>query len=86
MGAVRGGDLPDEAGLAHPGLADDGHDLAVACRRLAERAAQLLQLALPRAAATRSRERSGPVPTSSYTSTGLSNPFTGTGPSGLTST
>ena len=40
-------DLPDEAGLADARLPDDGHDLAVAGRGSAQRAAQQLQLWIP---------------------------------------
>ena len=36
--------LPHQPRLAHPWLSDDGNNLAVSCRRQAERLSQLLEL------------------------------------------
>ena len=53
---MRVGELPEEAGLADAGLADDGHDLAVPGAGALQGLAELLQL---RVAPDEAREAAG---------------------------
>ena len=87
------GELVDEPGLAHAGFAHDGDHLAATRASLFEHSAQVLDLGVAadeaRKAAERrrlKRVRAAPAPVSSKISTGFGSPFTGTGPSDLTST
>ena len=78
----------EEPRLADPGLAHHRDDLPMSGTGAVERAAELPQLGWsrpmkrlsPRARAAWSRERAGPAPISSYTSTGSARPLTDTGP------
>ena len=93
MGPVRVGHLPDEPRLPDAGLADDGHHLAVPARRAAERLPELLQLHVPAHEASEpARGRRGEPRAAGPRARQLvdlhrsASPFTGTGPSDLTST
>ena len=90
---MRVDELVDQARLAHPRLADERRHLTVTVTRELLGAAKLFQLGV---AADEAREAApvaacrrvsaGPAPVTSKTSTASARPFTGKGPSGLTST
>ena len=91
VGVMGAGELVDQAGLAHPRLPNDRHDLAVAGASALQGLAQGLDLRLPpdEAGEPTGRKRlqtrpGGAAPTSSNTSTGSASPLTATGPSALT--
>ena len=91
--AVRVGDLPDQARLAHARLPHDRHDLSLPVAGAAQRLAKLIQLArAPHEAGQPSRRRRveprAPRPGAGQLVDldGRLSPFTGTGPSGVTST
>ena len=87
------GDLPHQARLAHAGLPDQGHELAMPSGGAAERLAELLDLGLTtdEAGEPASGGRLKPGPheglrrPSRRRRRALSSPFTGTGPRGFTS-
>ena len=84
-------ELVEEAGLAHPGLPDDGHDLALPRRRPAPRrdggprapSGRPTKGVSPRSAETAlPRPRSALAATQLTSSIGPGSPLTGTGPRG----
>ena len=93
VGPVGVGHLPDEPRFSDAWLADNRHHLAVPLRRATERLAELLQLGVPAHESTepargRRGEPRAPGPRA-HQLVGLdrcASPFTGTAPSGFTST
>src|SRR5262249_23593036 len=93
LSSMRVSELPVQTRLSDSGLADNGYDLpmptAGPVQRLASCSSSLsrpTKRVRPRAAAACRRERTVAAAVTSYTSIEVSNPLTGIGPSGFTTT